>query len=107
MRDRAKLYMSTAGALTAAEASSWGGSVFGGALHVCSSGCIYFAGSPQTDVGLQGDGRVMMATREYMLGEHLPDLHITFWVGCSTIIEYLSDSIYSYLTMPVTCPVTP
>ena len=22
-----------------------------------------------------------MATREYMLGEHLPDLHITFWVG--------------------------
>lgn len=22
-----------------------------------------------------------MATREYMLGEHLPYLHITFWVG--------------------------
>ncbi len=25
-----------------------------------------------------------MATREYMVGEHLPDLHITFWVRCRT-----------------------
>ncbi len=36
---------------------------------------------------LQGDGRVVMATREYMLGEQLPDLHITFWVGCHSHVS--------------------
>ena len=31
--------------------------------------------------GVQGDGRVLLATREYMLGESLPTLHVILRVG--------------------------
>ena len=32
---------------------------------------------------MQGEGRVLMATREYMLGESLPTLHVILRVGCA------------------------
>ena len=39
-----------------------------------------------------------MATREYMLGEHLPDLHVTLWVRAAFLQHMTQQS------MIIECP---